>query len=194
MATPRKMKPMPIQIASNRMDSCRLRKHSTANTSAAAPLMNNSTRPPAETCNVKAKTTCATPLTSRYTPKMMAATRIVVPGQASTNTPRMTAATPDNRVVFHRCGNNAGTVVDPVTALDPAVEPGRTTSVESLLCAMAEVWHTGGFVGRICESVHWVVKTPLNVRVGPPTRARAYRWVHRRAATGRRSGWTSRRR
>ena len=65
VATPRKMKPTPIQIASNRMDSCRLRKHSTARIRAAAPLMNSRTRPPAETSRLNAKITCAIPVINR---------------------------------------------------------------------------------------------------------------------------------
>ena len=65
VATPRKMKPTPIQMASNRIDSCRLRKHSTARISAAAPLMNSSTRPPADTCKLNANITCAMPVTNK---------------------------------------------------------------------------------------------------------------------------------
>ena len=42
-----------------------LRKHSTARMSAAAPLMNSMTRPPADTCRVKAWNTCEMPVTSR---------------------------------------------------------------------------------------------------------------------------------
>ncbi len=69
VATPRKMKPIPIQMASRRIALSgsvpKCRKHSTAKTSEAAPLMNESTRPPAETCRLNAKKTCAAPVTSR---------------------------------------------------------------------------------------------------------------------------------
>ena len=49
VATPRKMKPTAIQMASSRIAVLRMRKHSTARISDAAPLMNSSTRPPADT-------------------------------------------------------------------------------------------------------------------------------------------------
>ena len=65
VATPRKMKPMPIQMASNRIEFVRLLKHSTASTREAAPLMNSSARPPPEMCRVKAWKICETPVTSR---------------------------------------------------------------------------------------------------------------------------------
>ncbi|CFS32705.1 Uncharacterised protein [Mycobacterium tuberculosis] len=57
VATPRKMNPMPIQMASNRTASPKWRKASTARMSEAAPLMNNRIRPPAETCRLNANAT-----------------------------------------------------------------------------------------------------------------------------------------
>jgi hypothetical protein len=59
------MKPMPIQMASSSMEFDRLTKHSTARTSAAAPLMNSSTRPPTADRTLNASTTWVMPVTSR---------------------------------------------------------------------------------------------------------------------------------
>ena len=52
--------------------------------------------------------TWAMPVTRRYAPNKMAATRIDFPGHASTMTPRITASTPDASADFHRCGNRRG--------------------------------------------------------------------------------------
>src|SRR5215207_3077809 len=76
--------------------------------SAAAPLMNSRTLPAAETWRLNAMTTCEMPVTSRYTPNTIAATRIEIPGQATTMMPRITASNPDISADFQRCGNRAG--------------------------------------------------------------------------------------
>src|SRR5690349_19198508 len=76
--------------------------------SAAAPLTNSRTLPPAVTWRLNAMTTWAIPVTSRYAPNTIAATRIEMPGQARTMTPRITARSPDISADFQRCGNRAG--------------------------------------------------------------------------------------
>ena len=74
----------------------------------AAPLMNSRIRLPADTSRANAKMTCAIPVISRYRPNKVAATRIEMPGHTSTQTPRITASTPEASVHFHRSGNSFG--------------------------------------------------------------------------------------
>ena len=50
--------------------------------------------------------TCAMPVTRRYAPNKIAATRIEMPGQTSTMMPRSTTNTPEASVHFHRSGNS----------------------------------------------------------------------------------------
>ena len=52
--------------------------------------------------------TCEMPVTSRYAPNTMAATKIEIPGHASTMMPRITARSPDINADFQRCGNRTG--------------------------------------------------------------------------------------
>jgi hypothetical protein len=95
-ATPRKMNPTAIQMASNRIayPSPKWRNASTARITDAAPLINSKILPPAEAGRLNALTTCAMPDTSRYTPNTTAATRIEGPGHSRITTPRITANRP----------------------------------------------------------------------------------------------------
>ncbi|ODR19880.1 hypothetical protein BHQ23_18020 [Mycobacterium gordonae] len=65
VATPRKMKPTPIQMASNSTALPKCRNARTARISDAAPLINSRMRLPADTCSANAKATCAAPVIRR---------------------------------------------------------------------------------------------------------------------------------
>ncbi|BBZ23165.1 hypothetical protein MHIB_15830 [Mycolicibacter hiberniae] len=91
------------------------------------PLRNSNTLPPADMMGrLNAKISCATPVTTRYTPNSTAATRMDRPGQTKTSTPKIRANTPETSVVFHKFGSRLGTDV-----------------------SIAEVWHNYGVLAGV---------------------------------------------